>query len=144
MTRTALGLAAIVALSLPTACLADDLKANERFNDMTLDFEITGPYRNATLSVAGPGDFHTSVSAERGAPSIDLRKFGPLADGTYTYQLDAATDQKLQAKTRLDNGRKGSQPEPMVGASMSGTFNVKDGAIVKRETKPRTSRRDQD
>ena len=89
MKLAALGFATGLAVVLASVCPADDLKADRRFTATSVGFDLKGPYRNVTLTVAGPNDFHASASSKTGAPSIDLRRFGPLADGTYTYQLTA-------------------------------------------------------
>ena len=121
--------------SLSGACLADDLKATERFSGSAVAFDLQGSYSNATLTVSGPNRFHASASAKSGAPSIDLRRVGAVDDGQYTYQLAAATDEKATVRTTLDNGRSGAgaSAAPLKGVTASGTFQVKGGAIVKRD-----------
>jgi hypothetical protein len=84
------------------------------------------------LSIAGPNEFSATSFSKSGAPSIDLRRFGAVEDGTYTYHLTAATDEKVKARTRLDNGRDQASADPVKSVDTSGTFNVKDGVIVKR------------
>ena len=145
MKSVALGMAAAVVLALASAGLADDLKAEQKFSDTTIGFDLTGAYNNVTLSVVGPGDFHATAFSKTGAPSIDLRRSGAVEDGTYTYQLTAATDEKVKVRTRNDNGRDSATArEPQKGVAASGTFQVKDGAIVKTQTATSgTSKRDQ-
>ncbi len=92
--------------------------------------------------MAGPHDFHASAFSKTGAPSLDLSQFGTLEDGTYTYQLTAATDEKLKTKTKLDDGR-GVPTEARKGVAASGTFHVRNGAIVKRDVTARPNRRDE-
>ena len=95
-------------------------------------FDLKGTLSNLTLSIAGPNNFSATAFSKSGAPSIDLRRFGSVEDGTYTYQLTAATDEKVKSRARIDNGRDQASAEPLKGVSTSGTFNVKDGVIVKR------------
>jgi len=145
MKTSAIGLAAGLALALSSACLADDLKAEQKFTETGVGFDLQGSYSNATLTIAGPHDFHASAFAKTGAPSIDLRRFGAVEDGTYTYQLTAATDEKVKVRTRLDDGRDPrTMTEPLKSVATSGTFHVKDGMIVKQDVTAQPGRRDQD
>ena len=131
----ALGLAACLSLGASSACLANDLRATEQFAESTVAFDLQGPYSNATLTVTGPNRFHASTSAKSGTPSIELRQFGALEDGQYSYQLTAATEEKVKRKIKLDDGREGpaASADPLKSVSTSGTFRVKDGVIVKRD-----------
>ena len=132
-------LAASLMAGLSGACLAEDLKAEAKFTDTGLAFEARGDYSNLTLSVAGPHRFHASASARSGGIEMDLRRFGQLEDGTYTYHLTGATRETEKVRTPLDKGR-AAGAEPRKGARLSGTFHVKDGVIVKQV--PATDRRD--
>ena len=125
-------LAAVLALGCFDFCLADDLQAEQKFDGAVVGFDLKGTYSNLTLTIAGPNEFSATAFSRSGAPSIDLRRFGTLEDGTYTYHLTAATDEKVKSHTRLDNGRDRTSAEPLRSVSTSGTFNVKDGVIVKR------------
>jgi hypothetical protein len=137
-------IAAALALAFASAGLADDLKAEQKSGDTTIGFDLKGDYSNVTLSVVGPGGFHASAFSRSGAPSIDLRRHGAVEDGTYTYQLTAATGEKVKVRTRSDDGRaSGMAREPYKGVAMSGTFQVKDGAIVKASAPLGDSKRDQ-
>jgi hypothetical protein len=146
MKASAWGLVAALALALSSASLADDLKAEQKFGDTTIGFDLAGQYSNLTLTIAGPNDFHASAFSHSGAPTIDLSRFGPVEEGTYTYQLTAATPERMKSKTRLDDGREAhAARESQKGVAMSGAFRVKDGAIVKSAPKKTSnSKRDQD
>ena len=146
MKASACGLVAVLALTLSGACLADDLKAEQKFGDTTVGFDLAGQYSNLTLTIAGPNDFHASAFSNSGAPTIDLSRFGAVEDGTYTYQLTAATPERMKSKSRLDDGREAhAARESQKGVAMSGAFRVKDGAIVKlAPRKTSNSKRDQD
>lgn len=146
MKPAALGLAACLAFGLSSACPADDLSASEQFAGTTVGFELKGgPFTNVTLTISGPNDFHASASSRRGAPSINLRSFGAVEDGSYTYQLTAATNEKLKTRTKLDDGRDPrTTVEPLKGVATSGTFNVRGGEIVKRDTSKEPTRHDED
>jgi hypothetical protein len=140
----AFGLAAGLTLGFCSACLADDLAAEQRFTDTGVGFELKGPVSNVTLTVSGPHGFHASAFSRSGAPTIDLRRFGAVEDGNYTYQLTAASNEKVKSKTALDNGRDSrAASEPVVGVSTSGTFNVQNGVIVKTDPSAREEQRRQ-
>src|SRR5205085_1217030 len=94
MKSAALGLAACFAVGITGACLAQGLKATQKFTETGIGFDITGPYSNLTLTVSGPNGISASARARSGSPLIDLRKLGEVHDGDYHYQLTAATDEK--------------------------------------------------
>ena len=100
MTLRAVGVAIGLAFALASAGWADDLRTTERFNATHVGFEFGEPYRNVTLSVAGPNDFAARAFSKSGAPTIDLRGFGAVRDGSYTYQLTASTDAEVTAEAR--------------------------------------------
>ena len=132
MTSAAIGLAACLAVGISSTCWAQDLKAQQKFTDTEIGFDLAGPYSNLTLTVAGPNGIHANATAKSGSPVIDLRKLGAVADGDYSYHLTAATDEKVAVKTGLDDGRDGGPTTSMLkGVSTSGHFQVKGGTIVK-------------
>jgi hypothetical protein len=62
-----------------------------------------------------------------------------VEDGVYTYHLTGATREAEKTRTRHDNGR-AAGAEPRKSVRISGTFHVKDGAIVRQV--PATDKRD--
>jgi len=144
MTTAAFGLAAALTVSLAGACMADDLVVIEQFKETTVGFELKGSYDNVTLTIAGPNGFSARAFSKSGAPSVDLRRVGSFEDGTYSYQLTGASQDKIKRVTDLDNGRAGrTAGEERKGVTASGTFNVRGGVIVKRTATAAPSRRDQ-
>ena len=132
MKSAAFGLATVLALGLSNPSLADDLAAAEQFADQSVGFLLKAAFANATLSVTGPNGFHASSYSKAGAVAIDLSKFGPLPDGTYNYEVTASSRELITVKAPVDNnGRERAREEQAVPVSMSGTFQVKDGTIVK-------------
>ena len=100
----------------------------ERFNINTLWFENWGGLHNATLTITGPGEFRDHVFSEKGTPRFQLR--APVKDGTYFYELSAATDEKIPVDTTLNNGRGANQPKEMAKPfHRNGFFIVSRGAI---------------
>jgi hypothetical protein len=143
MKPATLGLAACLALGLAGTCLAD-LAADERFAGTSVGFELKGPYSNVTLSIAGPNGFHASAFSKSGAPTIDLKQFGDVDDGAYTYQLTASTQEQVKTRTKLDDGRGARATAELKGEAVSGTFHVTGGVIVKREAPTKSGKRDED
>ena len=134
MKSATIGLAAFLAVG-SSACLADDFVAAEQHAGSKLEFRLKPTYANATLSVAGPNNFHASTFSKGGAAAIDLSQFGRLDDGAYNYHLTASSGQTVAVKMPLDNGRdRPSAARQPVGVSMSGIFHVRGGQIVKPDT----------
>ena len=132
MKSAAFGLATVLALGLSNPSLADDIAAAEQFADQSVGFLLKAAFANATLSVTGPNGFHASSYSKAGAVAIDLSKFGPLPDSTYNYEVTASGREMIAIRTPLDNGRSGQiKTEQPVPVSISGTFRVNDGTIVK-------------
>jgi hypothetical protein len=144
MTSAALGFAAGLTLCLAVDCLAEDMKVREQFAGTVVGFELGGAYDNVTLTITGPSDVDARVFSKRGAPSFDLRSIAPIQDGTYTYQLTAATQERTKRRNPLDNGRdRPAAGEERTAVATSGTFHVRNGVIVRREVPERPRRRDQ-
>jgi hypothetical protein len=132
MKSAAFGLTALLTAGVSGSCLAQDLKATQKFTETQIAFEPSAAYGFYTLTVTGPNGVHAIVTSRAGAPSIDLRQMGPLQDGAYDYHLAASTDEKVPLRSKLDNGRSGGPDEAMLkGVSMSGRFDVKGSTIVK-------------
>ena len=102
-------------LVFASAGWADGLRKTEKFSGTVLAFDFAAPYSNATLSVTGPNGFHARTVAKSGAPSIDLQKFGAVADGSYTYQLTASSERPIGASSAYDNGRDGKVVAALAG-----------------------------
>jgi hypothetical protein len=142
MKSKALGLAACLAVGISGTCWAQDLKAQQKFTDTEIGFELTGPYNNLTLTVTGPNGINARAQSKTGSPSIDLRKLGSLDDGDYSYHLTAATEEKVADRSGLDNGRDGTPTTSMFkSVSTNGNFQVKGGAIVKYDPSARETQR---
>jgi hypothetical protein len=127
-------LAACLAAGISGTCWAQDLKAQQKFTNTEIGFELAGPYSNLTLTIAGPHGIHANATSKSGSPVIDLRKLGAVADGDYSYHLTAATDEKVAVRTGLDDGRDGGPTTSMLkSVSTNGQFQVRGGAIVKSD-----------
>ncbi len=95
-----LGLAAIFAVGIAGTCVAQDLKATQRFGETQIGFDLGASYNNYTLTVTGPNGFTASASSKAGSPAIDLRRFGAHDDGIYNYHLTASSDEKVTVRIR--------------------------------------------
>jgi hypothetical protein len=138
MKSAAFGLAACFAVGISGLCWAQDLKAQQKFTDTEIGFDIGGRYSNLTLTITGPNGISARAHSRTGSPLIDLRRLGTLDDGDYSYQLMAATDEKVPVRTGLDDGRDGGPTTSMLkSVSTSGQFQVKGGAIVKYDPSAR-------
>lgn len=93
------------------------------------DFVAGASYRNGTLTILSDTGFTRSIYAPNGVPSF--ASLGRLPDGDYTYQLSAASNQLVRVAAPQNDGR-GAAATDVVrqGASQSGTFQVRGGAIV--------------
>jgi hypothetical protein len=132
MKSAILALAACLAAGFSGVCLADNLKAEQKFTDTQISFEVPPTSSNFTLTISGPNGIHASAASKSGAPSIDLRRIEPLDDGIYHYQLTASSDEKIPERSALNNGRGGpSTGSTLRNVSASGHFQVKGGTIVK-------------
>ncbi len=128
---TAVGLAACLIAGFATSGMAQELSAKGNFSGGTVAFSAPAGFSNYQLTVTGPNGFHATASSKKGAPAINLRSLGIVDDGTYNYQLSAASTERAPVRTPTNNGR-GAQEntELLVGASSSGSFVVKGGGIV--------------
>jgi hypothetical protein len=139
MKAAAICLATSLAIGAAGTACANDLKAETKFRDTVVAFEVKEPYSNLTLTIAGPNKFHASASSRGGGLELDLRRSGPVEDGTYTYHLSGATNETVKHRTRHDNGRDRAS-EARRSVSTSGSFVVQRGVIVPRG--PTTGKRD--
>jgi hypothetical protein len=122
------GAASMAALALPGVCLAE-VAAEPSFSRTIVAFAAAKSYFGGTLNVVGPGGYAASASSKSGLPSLDLSKFGRVADGQYTYQLSAATGQVDTSTALLNNGR-AKNVRGRRSDGLSGVFLVKGGSIV--------------
>lgn len=134
MRSTVLALLALAAGGASGAVAAEPMIAAEQIAGSKIGILLSNGLSNATLSVSGPNDFHADTSSKAGALAIDLASHGQLDDGTYVYQVTASTGKPAASRSTLDNGRdKSVEIQPTQSTAMSGTFQVKDGKIIKPE-----------
>jgi hypothetical protein len=135
-----LWVAAGLAAGVPSVASASDLKSSPRLGAANLSFEIPDS-TGATLTVSGPNGFAATTHSRGRAIGLDLP--GPIADGVYTYQLHAATQETVTSRDDLDNGRARNAPPARHSAATSGTFIVQSGAIQPpgRSEEPRDGRK---
>jgi hypothetical protein len=132
MKRSTLLAIALLSIGSVDAVRAGDLRTTEQFHGSVVAFVFGAPYRNVTLSVTGPRNFQARATSATGAPALDLQQFGTVPDGQYTYQMTGSNGEAVQAPTDLYNGRHLERALRPQSVSTSGTFLVKDGAIIPR------------
>ena len=129
----------IGALCLPligfsSAFALDPLDSKKTLRGSEVRFSLGSEYTNATLTVSGPNGFYTQTFVKSGSPSLDLIKTGATEDGVYKYDLAVMSSETQVNKNPLDNGRGGvDKAVTPVGVTTSGSFRVKNGAILQAE-----------
>ncbi len=105
--------------------------ATEQIFGTRVSFQQNRILKNITLSISGPDGFNAQVFSESAFPYIDLEQFGRVVDGIYNYQISAATDELLEVRDKLDNGR-GENNRTYInkGVRQSGTFRIIDGQVA--------------
>ncbi len=145
MRSAAVCLAAALAAWSSVPSFANELAVVERLSGSSAAFALDGAYANITLTVSGPDGFHARRFVKRGSGvAMDLSRLGPLSDGTYTYQLTAATGQKARIATPANDGRARRASAALRGIAASGSFLVKGGAVVAKLAKAANSNNDRD
>jgi hypothetical protein len=134
MLKQNLSLITSTVVSILAGTMAFASEPEQRTNTNSLWFESWGTLSNATLTIAGPEGVQTSVYNKSGSPTFYLRDISPVADGVYSYELTAATDEKVKIKSELNNGRgDAAQKEMAKPFHMTGSFIVSRGVIALKE-----------
>jgi hypothetical protein len=145
-----LGLFMVSALCLPVSSLAKDLALVEAGAN-AVRWEVQGDFETLVLTVSLPDGRVVRREIQGGEPVVfDLG--GAAKDGSYTYELrgvpriDASVRKELAAARKAGNEAavierlQSSGRLPREGAVQSGSFLVKDGAIVPRDQEERGPR----
>ncbi len=131
MLHTTLALGLGLTLLAAPAALAQDVEV--RLQAGSLSFTGGQGYTNAVLQITGPDDFETEETASRGLPVFRVQG-GRMKDGFYQYNLTAATDEKVEIKRQVDNGRGEAQRNYVLKPfHLSGMFEISRGTIVPAE-----------
>jgi len=126
----ALALAAAVGL----AGGASAAEVVERIQGGALAFSGGQGFTNAVLVVTGPNGYEAEKTTARGLPVFRMQGGGGMVDGYYQYSLIAASDEKIDAETKFDNGRgAAAQTTALKPFSMYGAFQVARGLIIPAE-----------
>ncbi len=145
MRWTLLPAVACLAIGLPIAGLAAEtgkLQVEEQFKDTRVGFALKDDVSNVTVVVAGPNRFRAKAFSAKGAPVLELRKFGKVSDGLYKYEITAASRDKISlVNEKLNNGR-GLKARKSVsrGVSTSGSFRIVKGRIAAEDPTPESKR----
>ncbi len=123
------GLALCAGLFATGALAAQEV--TERIEGGALSFVGGQNFTNGILRITGPNDFEAEVTAIRGLPVFRAVNSGRLVDGFYQYFVSAATDEKVEIKNPIDNGRGTAARNYLLKPfSAQGGFQVKNGTIV--------------
>lgn len=134
MRRQILSVVALIVFGISTSTAVFANEPVQRTNTTTLWFENWGALSNATLTIVGPEDTHTTVFTPSGSPKFSLIDIAPVTDGIYSYELTAATGEKVTIKNPIDNGRgKAAKKERLRPFQMNGSFIVSRGVITEKE-----------
>lgn len=105
-------------------------EVEERIQSGVLSFSGGNSFTNAVLMITGPNEYEREETASRGLPVFRAKNSGRLVDGFYQYTLTAATDEKVEIKNPVDNGRgELARNYTLKPFAKSGAFVVKDGTI---------------
>ena len=129
--------AALVLTTTAFPALAEAPDPIQRNNQNSIWFENWVGLSHAVLVVVAPDGKATRIEFASKAPVFQLT--GRRLEGTYAFELTAATDQKRPVADPVDNGRDGPVPTTQtVPFYMTGQFVVSRGAIVEPEDIPET------
>jgi len=110
--------------------------AEEEYYRDVVQIVFAGPVHNTTLSIVGPGDYYAQAYTEAGIPVIQLSEYGKVVDGTYIWQVTAATDELIEVQDdglRSRSTEHGNSSGTMTinkGTAESGSFRVQNGVIL--------------
>jgi len=118
-----------LSLGLAGAAAALETDPVQQHNSNALWFENWTGLSNATLVVVAPNGRITSIQAASGTPVYELER-GAVQDGTYRYELSAATSEREEIVNPADNGRGEPATSRAKPFTMTGSFTVTRGAII--------------
>ncbi|MCF6430630.1 hypothetical protein [Leisingera sp. MMG026] len=130
MRTLALGL--VLGLGLAGAAAALEADPVQQHNSNAVWFENWTGLSNATLVVVAPNGKLTEIQAASGTPVYELER-GAVQDGTYRFELSAATQEREEIVTPIDNGRSETATSKPKSFTMTGSFTVSRGAIITPE-----------
>jgi len=119
-------------LTLASAAAALMVDPVQQYNSNAVWFENWTGLSNATLIVAAPNGKVTEVFAASGTPVFELSR-DQIQDGTYRYELKAATDEQIEIVNPINNGRGEPATSRAKGFYMNGSFVVSRGVIITPE-----------
>lgn len=123
--------AGLFALAVPA--FAASPEPVQQHNSNAVWFENWVGLSNATMKVLTPEGDQIEVHAESGTPVFRLGG-DAVADGVYRYELVAASDEMIEIRNPMDNGRGDAARNTMNKPfSMNGTFVVSRNVIITPE-----------
>ncbi len=125
----------VVSLFLSLIAGGATLAANpvQQHNSNAVWFENWTGLSNATLTISAPNGKVTDIHASSGTPVFQLSG-SEVLDGIYTYELRAATDERVAIVNPQNDGRGDAQTDTEAKPFyMSGSFTVSRGVIITPE-----------
>ncbi|MDB2407673.1 hypothetical protein N9W17_04110 [Jannaschia sp.] len=132
--KSALRLAALAVVLATGSAQAETPQPVQQNNSNAVWFENWTGLSNAQMRISAPDGTLTTLFAETGTPVFQLSG-AEVSDGVYRYELTAATDEVVEIKNAIDNGRgENARDTVAVPFQTSGRFIVSRGVIVQPET----------
>lgn len=126
--------------ALAAGLMSPAFSAEELYYGDVVQIVLTGPVHNTMLSIAGPGDYYAQAYAEAGIPIIQLSEYGKVVDGTYIWEVTAATDELIEVQDRglrgalrsrsSERGNSSGTVTINKGTAESGSFRIRNGVIL--------------
>jgi len=101
---------------------------------LTLAFEPIdwpGGIDGVSLNVDGPGEFAAMIESGNEVPQMNLKDFGEIKDGVYSYEVRGFNGDRVETKNEINNGRDKPTVMEFGTFSLSGNIYVLKGEIVK-------------
>lgn len=112
-------------------------QAVEKFSDERVEFSLEDAPRdihNITVTIIGPNGYHANVFSKRNLPALKLPNYGKMLDGSYQYEITAASGETVEIQSQLDNGRGKNERNVLQRTIVvTGSFEVADGVIKPKE-----------
>lgn len=120
----------VIALLLAQGARAATPEPVQLHNSNAVWFENWTGLSNATLTILAPNGEIIEVFAATGTPVFQLAG-GAVLDGTYSYELRAATEETQKIVNQIDQGRGEAQRDEItVAFYTTGRFVVERGVII--------------
>lgn len=133
MKHVILGLGLAIGMTTGAAFANEQVAPVQQHNTNAVWFENWIGLSNATMNVNMPSGEQIKIFAASGTPVFRLEG-NEVADGVYSYELSAATEDVVQIVNKINNGRGENGKDSHAGSFVTnGHFTVYRGVIVTPE-----------